>query len=137
MENWDDRIARYVELRAAPAGIGGDARRAAEHRQRKSAFRLLLVIALIGVQRMSALVEGGLVAGAHDPVAQRERPQLQRPQQRIGLPCWRGGWIFLLHIRAAYAGPRALRMASTHCFKGGVGSTLYFQLVSSTVSEPS
>ena len=151
LKDRNDRIAREIELRAAPTRIGGDTGGAAEHRQRQTAFRLLLVIALIGFERISAVVEGGLVAGAHDPVAQIEPADPQRPQQRIRLPrasvaapvgspdgFHSSMSLSRLLFRAKpYAGPSALRMASTHCFKGGVGSTLYFQLVSSIVSEPS
>ncbi len=98
-EQRDDRIVRYVELRAAPARIGRDAGRAAEHRQRKPAPRLFLMIMLIGFQRMSALIKRGLVAGAHYPVAQGEPAKLQRQQQRIDPASRHRGCLFF-HTRS-------------------------------------
>ncbi len=64
--------------------IRRDIRRPAEHRQGDAALRLLLLVELVAQFRLGVLGVGRLMRRAHDPVPEREVPELERLEERIG-----------------------------------------------------
>ena len=111
----DDTLVVQVDLREVPLGVGGDVRRAAEHRERDPAPGLRLVVPLVALRGHPALGEAARMAGAHDAVAEGEMLQRERLEQRVVRDSLRCGRV-LGHVGGLRSG-RAGRFA-THDREG-------------------
>jgi hypothetical protein len=96
LQMWNAAVIAQVQLAERVGTVRCHVGRTAEHGQCQPALRLFLVIRLVGLLRISVLVETAGMAGAHDAVLQGDVPHLQWLQQRIG-----GGAIHRWCLRQA------------------------------------
>jgi hypothetical protein len=83
LEVRDGVVAVQLQVAESGRGVRADERAATHHGQRDPAASLLAVIGPIAVLGQSVLAVGRLVRSADDPVAQDERLQGERLEQRI------------------------------------------------------
>ena len=99
-----DLVAVQLEVAERRRAVPRHHRRAADHRQPDAALGLLDVVRRVAVLGQAVLGVRGLVRGAHDPVAQRQPPEGERLQQRVGTAVMVGSAIGSDFVRRSLDG---------------------------------
>ena len=79
----DDLVLVEVQVAEGRRAVRGDDRRPADHRQRDAALRLLAVVEAVALLGHAVVAVRRLVRGADDAVAQVQRPEVERLEQRV------------------------------------------------------